>query len=142
MRWKRGVFTDNSPRLARRWRCAACSERHVVAQSPPEARQTMPNIIDQFRDELADLCRRTGARRLDAFGSAVRADFDPATSDLDFLVEFDAVPPAEYAELFFELKEGLEALFARPVDLVTVSSLSNPHFRKRIEAERRPVYAR
>ena len=102
----------------------------------------MTNLIDQHRDEVATLCRRAGARRLDAFGSAVRADFDPETSDLDFLVEFDDVPPAAYAQAYFALKEGLESLFGRPVDLVTNSSLANPYFRERIIAERQNVYAR
>jgi predicted nucleotidyltransferase len=102
----------------------------------------MTKLIDQHRDEVAALCRLAGARRLDAFGSAVRADFDPQTSDLDFLVEFDDVPPAAYAQAYFALKEGLEALFGRSVDLVTNSSLANPYFRERIIAERQNVYAR
>jgi predicted nucleotidyltransferase len=102
----------------------------------------MTQLIEQHRDELAALCRRAGARRLDAFGSAVRDDFDPTTSDLDFLVEFDDVPPASYAEAYFTLKVGLEALFGRQVDLVTDSSLANPFFRERVVAERRNVYAR
>ena len=62
--------------------------------------------------------------------------------DLDFLVEFDDVPPATYAQAYFSLKEGLESLFGRPVDLVTSSGLENPFFRERIDAERRMVYAR
>jgi uncharacterized protein len=102
----------------------------------------MTNLIDQYRDEVAALCRQAGARRLDAFGSAVRGDFNPQSSDLDFLVEFDDVPPATYAKAYFALKEGLESLFGRPVDLVTGSSLANPYFRERILAERQNVYAR
>ena len=66
---------------------------------------------------------------------------NPATSDLDFLVEFADVPPAAYAQAWFTLKEGLEALFGRPVDLVTPSALANPYFRQRIAAERQNVYA-
>ena len=102
----------------------------------------MMDLIEQHRDEVAVLCRRAGARRLDAFGSAVRGDFNPASSDLDFLVEFDDLPPAQYADAYFALKESLEALFGRPVDLITEASLENPYFRERIQAERRPVYAR
>ena len=102
----------------------------------------MANVIDQHRNEVAALCRRAGARRLDAFGSVLRADFDAATSDLDFLAEFDTVPPAQYANAYFALKEGLEALFGRPVDLVTESNLTNLYFRDRVSAERRIVYAR
>jgi len=98
-------------------------------------------LLTQRQSEVADLCRSTGARRLDVFGSAVRADFDPVRSDLDFLVEFDDVPPAAYAQAFFNLKAGLEALFKRPVDLLTPSSLANPFFRRRVSSERQTLYA-
>jgi len=102
----------------------------------------MTNVIEQHRNEVAALCRRVGARRLDVFGSAARADFDPAASDLDFLVEFDEIPPARYADAYFTLKENLESLFGRTVDLVTESSLENPYFRDRVLAERQVVYER
>jgi predicted nucleotidyltransferase len=101
----------------------------------------MNAVIDNRRDEVAALCRRVGVRQLDLFGSAVRDDFDPERSDLDFLVEFDPLPPARYADAYFALKEGLEALFGRSVDLVTPSSLANPYFRDQIVAERRTLYA-
>ena len=102
----------------------------------------MTNLIDQHREEVAALCRQSGARRLDVFGSAIRDDFDPATSDLDFLVDFGEVPPGRYAQAYFSLKEGLEQLFGRPVDLITGSSLANPYFRERVASESRNVYAR
>lgn len=102
----------------------------------------MPDFIERYRVQVEELCRRAHARRLDVFGSALRPDFDFETSDLDFLVEFDPLPPAQYAKAYFELKEALEELFERPVDLVTISSLANPYFRDRVVAERQPVYAR
>ncbi len=102
----------------------------------------MIDLLETRREDVAELCRRIGARRLDAFGSAVRDDFDREASDLDFLVELDALPPAQYAAAYFALKEGLEALFGRPVDLVTDSGLANPYFRDRVIAERRELYAR
>lgn len=45
-----------------------------------------PLTID--REAVAELCRRYGVARLSLFGSALTAEFDPATSDVDFLVEF------------------------------------------------------
>jgi len=102
----------------------------------------MQDLIEQKRTEVATLCRRSGARRLDVFGSAARDDFDPATSDLDFLVEFEDVPPAAYAAAYFALKEGLESLFGRPVDLMTSNGLANPYLSERVAAERQTVYAR
>ena len=101
------------------------------------------NVIERLREDVAALCRQSGARRLDVFGSAARDDFDPATSDIDFLVDFDDdLPPRAYAQAYFTLKESLERLFGRPADLVTSSSVDNPYFRERIDAERKPVYAR
>jgi predicted nucleotidyltransferase len=40
------------------------------------------------------------------------------------------------------LKESLEALFDRPVDLVTDAGLENPYFRDHVIAECKLVYAR
>lgn len=102
----------------------------------------MIEVINKHIDQVAALCRRTGARRLRLFGSAVREDFEPESSDLDFVVEFDALAPAEYADSYFALKEGLEMLFGRRVDLVTAASIRNPYFRERVEAESQTVYAR
>jgi uncharacterized protein len=100
------------------------------------------DVINKHIDQVAALCRRTGARRLRLFGSAVREDFESESSDLDFVVEFDALAPAKYADSYFALKEGLEMLFGRRVDLVTAGSIRNPYFRERVEAESQTVYAR
>lgn len=98
-------------------------------------------FVLERQSELADLCQRNHARRLHLFGSATRADFRPAESDLDFLVELDeTLQPAAYSQAFFALKEGLEMLFQRPVDLLTPQALRNPFLRRRIEAEQVPVY--
>jgi predicted nucleotidyltransferase len=59
--------------------------------------------------------RRFHVRRRDLFGSAAGNDYDPARSDLDFLVEFGAAATGTYADAFFGLKESLEQLFGRPV---------------------------
>jgi predicted nucleotidyltransferase len=101
----------------------------------------VPTLVTDRQADIADLCRRAGARRLDLFGSAVRDDFDPARSDLDFVVVFNDFAPVAYADAYFSLKEGLELLFARPVDLVVERAIRNPYFRQRLAAERQAVYA-
>lgn len=97
-------------------------------------------MIDSKSAELRALCRRHRVRTLDVFGSAVRGGFDPETSDLDFVVEFDALPPGEAGRIYFGLKSGLETLFGRPVDLVVDSAIENPYFRASVDASRRTVY--
>ncbi len=96
--------------------------------------------FDLRQTELSVLCRRYGVRRLDLFGSAVTDAFDPARSDVDFLVEFDE-DPARLFDRYFGLKESLEALYGRPVDLVTAGSLRNPYFIAAVNETRRMVYA-
>jgi uncharacterized protein len=97
-------------------------------------------IVERNLPAIAELCRRFDVRRLDLFGSAATGRFDPARSDLDFLVEFEGMPPGRYAKSYFGLREGLEALFQRPVDLLTEGSIENPYLRRSIEAERRSVF--
>jgi len=98
--------------------------------------------ISAHREELQALCRRFHVRRLDVFGSAARGeDFEPARSDLDFLVEFQPLQPGGYVDAFFGLKEGLEELFGRPVDLISAAAIRNPYFRASVERTRAPLYA-
>jgi uncharacterized protein len=98
--------------------------------------------ISVHQRELEALCRRFYVRRLDVFGSAARGDFDPARSDLDFLVEFAALE--EDLARFLDFKEALEALLARRVDLVDRKAIeaSRNYIRKQhILTGAEPVYA-
>ena len=61
----------------------------------------MSPSIEEHRAELAQLCGRYRVLSLSLFGSATRDDFDPERSDYDFLVEFEALPPGQYADGYF-----------------------------------------
>ena len=97
--------------------------------------------IDQHREQIAAICRQYRVRRLALFGSALRSDFDPARSDLDFVVEFEPLPEGTYADTYFGLIEALERLFQRHVDLVEAGSVRNPYFLREIESQQEAVYA-
>ncbi len=103
----------------------------------------MHPLLLKHQSAVAELCRRHGVRRLDAFGSAVRGnDFDQARSDVDFLVEFGA--ETDDLGAFLDFKEALEALLDRPVDLVdrqAVELSRNPIRRRRILGEAEQIYA-
>src|SRR5579864_509475 len=103
----------------------------------PAAETDHANPIDDNLPAIAELCRRFGVRRLDLFGSAAAGRFDPARSDLDFLVEFE---PGERGAPYFALREALSSLFRRKVDLLTEAALDNPYLRRRIETERRRLF--
>jgi uncharacterized protein len=98
-------------------------------------------LVEQRKTELAALCRRHGVRRLDIFGSAATGEFQPTTSDLDFIALFSDTGPG-YADRYLDFAEALEALFHRRVDLMTERSIQNQYFRKSVEATRQTVYER
>jgi predicted nucleotidyltransferase len=100
----------------------------------------MHPLIERNRDAIVGLCRRHGVRRLEVFGSILRDDFDPQRSDVDVLVEFEAQSSGSFTN-FLDLKESLEALLGRSVDLVELSAVRNRRLRHYIEQSKSPVYA-
>src|SRR3954463_15138979 len=78
----------------------------------------MPHIaIDYDKEQLRDFCRRWKVPEFSLFGSVVRDDFGPA-SDVDVLVTFAAAARWSLFDMS-DMKDELETLFHRPVDLLT-----------------------
>jgi predicted nucleotidyltransferase len=84
-------------------------------------------LIDDNRAAIADLCQKFGVQHLAVFGSAATGVFDPATSDLDFAVEFEDYGPG-IARRFMGFIAALEELVQTDVDVVTPSSITNLDF--------------
>jgi len=101
----------------------------------------MLQLLRNRHDEIRILCEKHKVTQLAVFGSAVTGKFH-ASSDLDFLVDFEETLSArEMATAFFGLKEDLETMFSRSVDLITASSLTNPYFGSAVMEEKQPLYA-
>lgn len=98
------------------------------------------DLITPHQSALADLCRRNRVRRLELFGSAASGSFDPQTSDLDFLVEFDEDGWEGSSDRYFGVLFGLEDLFHRKVDLVELAAVRNPWFLEVARRHRKLVY--
>jgi predicted nucleotidyltransferase len=101
----------------------------------------MTDPIDALRPEITELCRRHHVKTLEVFGSAVNGTFDPRRSDLDFLVDFQPMPPSLHAKSYFGLWFALQDLFGRKVDLVETPAVTNPFFLQVIRPGRRVLYA-
>ncbi|MSQ97383.1 MAG: hypothetical protein EXR98_22910 [Gemmataceae bacterium] len=101
----------------------------------------MTNPVSEHQQELADLCRRFHVKTLELFGSAAAGTFDPAHSDLDFLVAFLPLEPGGHADAYFGLLFALRDLFRRDVDLVETPAVTNPYFLKAINLQRQVLYA-
>jgi predicted nucleotidyltransferase len=91
-------------------------------------------------EEIAEACRRFGATSLTVFGSAA-TDTYRDDSDVDLLVTFASDSHLSRFDAYFGLKEALEGILERPVDLVTPSALDNPYFASTVETSRVDLYA-
>jgi hypothetical protein len=102
----------------------------------------MHSIVQNKLNELGELCTRHHVSKLELFGSAADGAFDPAKSDLDFVVEFRGDARHGLSGDHIGLKDALRILFGRDVDLVMVEAIRNPYFAKTIAESRVTVYAR
>ena len=96
-------------------------------------------LIDQHRAQLRVLCDQFGVERLELFGSGTGADFNPDTSDLDFIVQMRNPLQAGYARRFCGFADALEQLFGRRVDLLTEAMIRNPVFKAHVDQSRELV---
>jgi len=100
----------------------------------------MQDFILAKREEIAELCRQHHVRRLSVFGSAARDDFDPETSDVDVIVEFEEIGSDIYFDNKTSLLESLRSLFGRSVDLLTWKSVKNRYILRAIERSQETLY--
>jgi predicted nucleotidyltransferase len=101
----------------------------------------VPAMIERRRRRIAQLCKRYEVRELALFGSILRSDFDPTSSDVDAAVKFG--PPANnsLARQYFDFKAALEHLLMRPVDLVELDAMPDTRLKRIIEHTKVPIYA-
>jgi hypothetical protein len=95
----------------------------------------LPIQIDQER--IAEFCRVRGIRKLSAFGSVLRDDFDLTRSDVDVLVEF--VPGVRPGLKFFGYGDELAEVMGHEVDFHTAAWLSE-YFRDEVVREAVATY--
>lgn len=97
----------------------------------------LPDFVANRCIELEKLCRDFHVARLELIGSAVTGQFDPARSDLDFLMEFEpGFDPNLKLEAYLDFNARLEELFDRRVDLLFLSAVRNPYARSQMEQQR------
>ena len=101
----------------------------------------MIDLLERHRPEIEAICRRHQVKTLELFGSAAQGNWDPARSDVDFLVEFLPLGPGQHFSCFFDLMADLRGLLGRKVDLVTANAIKNRHFLDGVSAGRQVFYA-
>ena len=105
----------------------------MTLKAPAQVRLPVP------LDAISGFCHKWQIEELALFGSVLRDDFSPA-SDVDVLLTF--LPEARVSLFdFVDMKEELERIFQRKVDLVSKGGLRNPFRRHEILNTRQVVYA-
>ena len=97
------------------------------------------NLIESNIDNVRTLCKLHKVQRMFVFGSVLSDRFQK-DSDIDLIVDFQGVDLYDYADNYFNLKESLENLFQREVDLLEDKAIKNPYLRKSIDSSKVLVY--
>ena len=90
-------------------------------------------------DKIRKLCEQHYVSQLSVFGSILTDKFTK-NSDIDLLVDFSNIDLQNYADNYFSLKQALEEIFRRQVDLLEDRAIKNPYLRQSIEASKRLLY--
>lgn len=98
-------------------------------------------LIELNLQRIFDLCRKHKVKSLAVFGSILTDRFNDQ-SDVDLLVDFQPLDPDEfdYVTNYFSLRDALEQLFSRKVDLIEYGNNLNPLFRAMVDKKKRLIY--
>ena len=93
--------------------------------------------------KIIELCKKYRVKDLSVFGSILTERFNDQ-SDVDFLVNFESFNPNnfefDYVSNYFDLKDSLEKLFNRKVDLIEDGDQLNPFFREKVYQNKQLIY--
>ncbi|HON92620.1 MAG TPA: nucleotidyltransferase domain-containing protein [Sedimentisphaerales bacterium] len=95
--------------------------------------------VEPLKPKIVEICRQAKVSRLDLIGPAASGDC-LGESEVDVLVRF-LHDGGEIFNRFFDLKEGLEEVFGRTVDVTVEETIRSPVVWENIEHNRRNIYA-
>lgn len=108
----------------------------------------MVKIVENNIPLIIEMCKKHKLKSLYLFGSAINNKYFNEKSDIDFLYEFDFenYPDWDKGDFdivtnFFLLKEKLEEILGRNVDLIP-NKLRNPYFINSVEKSKKLIYAK
>ena len=101
------------------------------------------SLIELNLIKIIELCKKYRVKDLSVFGSILTEKFNDQ-SDVDLLVNFESIDPNsldfDYVSNYFNLKDSLEELFKRKVDLIEDGEQLNPLFREKVYQNKKLIY--
>ncbi|PSN15642.1 DNA polymerase subunit beta [filamentous cyanobacterium CCP5] len=105
---------------------------------PAHLKPPLNRRIPASPEQIADFCQRWKITEFSLFGSVLRDDFCP-NSDIDVLVTFSTDSRWSLFD-WVEMKDELESLFQRQVDVADKEGLKNPYRRHDILQTQQVIY--
>lgn len=98
-------------------------------------------LIDINLQRIKDLCRLHNVKSLAVFGSILTDRFNDQ-SDVDLLVDFESMDHEkfDYVDNYFGLRDALESLLNRKVDLIETRGLRNKYFIANVNRTKQIIY--
>lgn len=98
-------------------------------------------LIEMNLQRILELCRMHKVKTLSVFGSILTDRFNDS-SDVDLLVDFEPVDhdTFDYVSNYFSLRDALELLFGRKVDLIEYGNNLNPIFKALVDKKKQLIY--
>jgi len=90
-------------------------------------------------EKIQELCKQNKVKSLFAFGSVTRPDFNES-SDIDLVVDIDEMDPFSYTDLYFNVKNRLEEILKRQVDLLEARAIRNHIFKQELDNTKVKIY--
>lgn len=97
------------------------------------------NISEKKLERIKQLCIEYKVKNFSVIGSVLTDNFS-ANSDIDFVVDFDENDPIKYTDLYFQLKDKLENILKREIDLIEERGIKNSFFKKEIDESKVVIY--
>ncbi len=94
---------------------------------------------DKKIEDIHRICNENKVKSLFAFGSITKGTMDDK-SDIDLLVDIDISDPYEYTDTYFSLKEQLQELLGKNIDLLESRALHNRFLKDEIDKTKVLVY--
>lgn len=97
------------------------------------------NIIEQNQSTINEICTQHNVKTMYVFGSVLTNLFN-TNSDIDLLVKFNDFDVTKYFINYTNLKESLENILHKKVDLIEEQTLKNPILIRSINNNKQLIY--
>ena len=98
-------------------------------------------LIERNMQTIIALCQMYKVNKLFVFGSILTERFNKE-SDIDLVVDFNKEDITDYFDNYYNLKDSLQEVLGREVDLLEEQAIKNPYLRKSVDSSKMLIYER